>query len=86
MIDSPQTAREQHIQALIVDANVARQELVDVLERGDVFRTRACLIATNRRAASDIRLGWWFLRNGVCGVWRFLRVAWIIGWRQGMRH
>ena len=77
------TRRDELIEELLVDSAMARRELTDALDRGDVCRIRACLLATNRRAASDIRLAWWFAKNGAGGVWRYLRTAWIVGWRQG---
>jgi hypothetical protein len=86
MTARPQTAREQHIAALIVDAEMARQELADVLERGDVYRIHACLKATHRRTISDLALGYWFLRNSVRGAGRYLRASWIVGWRRGWKR
>jgi hypothetical protein len=80
------TDRERAIETLIIDAHKAKLELVDVLASGDPFRIRACLQATNVRAASDLRLARWFFRNGVAGVWRYFKACAVVGWRQGWQR
>lgn len=84
MID-PLHEREQLMQRLLADSELGRQELGAALDGGDAYLVQACLHRANRRATSDIRLGWRLLRNGVAGVWRYLRASWIVGWRRGWR-
>ena len=85
--DKPyQTTRDKAIEMLVVDAHMAILELADVLERGDVYRIRACLRATEQRAMSDMALGRWFFMNGVRGVWRYLLSSWRVGWRRGWQR
>lgn len=82
-LNAPPMGRDALVQALLVNAEMARQELVRLLDQGDVFAVDACLKATWRRAIADLRLGrriWW---GGIKGIGRWSRASWLTGWRNG---